>query len=622
MWLKNSITFLYVILATSGYAFGQEALAKKDTTIHGLATKKDSTQLYKNIETFSKRTRFTKFAYGLFFKPASPKKQKGTKHGYKKLTQKPYSDFEGKIIRHINIESLDPFSYSIADTIKVSTSFFSKTGNKLHLKTKKTTIRNMLLIRQNHSFDSLLVKESERLIRSQQYITDVSFYTKATAADSDSVDIYILVLDNWSIIPSGFISATRATLALNDKNFLGFGHDFKNSYTWYHDANDHAFNFNYFIPNIRNTFINSTIHYGTDEFGNSTKQFSIDRPFFSPFAKWAAGVNLSHQFRNDYWYSRDTILVQHDIIFNTQEYWAGNAMQIFKGNTEQKRTTNFVSAARFFKVRYKEKPNDLIDTLHLFANEDFFIASVGVSTRKYVRDKYIFMFGVTEDVPIGQVYSVTGGYQKRNNINRFYLGARFSYGKYYSWGYLSSNFEYGTFLNSLSTEQAVINAGITYFTGLIEIGKWKFRQFVKPEATIGINRFPYDSLTLNKGYGMDGFNSTTLSGNSRMLLTFQTQSYAPWNFIGFRFGPFISYSIGMLGDIQTGFKESKAFSHIGLGVLIKNANLIINTFQFSISYYPSIPGVGYNVLKLNSLKSTGFGFRDFEIGKPAIVMYQ
>jgi len=182
--------------------------------------------------------------------------------------------------------------------------------------------------------------------------------------------------------------------------------------------------------------------------------------------------------------------------------------------------------------------------------------------------------------------------------------------------------EYGTFLNSLKTEQSVINANITYFTRLIEIGEWKFRQFVKQEATIGINRFSYDNLTLNKGFGMDGFNSTTLSGNSRMMLTFQTQSYAPWNFIGFRFGPFISYSIGMLGDIQSGFKESKTFSHIGLGVLIKNANLIINTFQFSISYYPSIPGVGYNVFKLNSLKSTGFGFRDFEIEKPAIVIYQ
>jgi hypothetical protein len=173
----------------------------------------------------------------------------------------------------------------------------------------------------------------------------------------------------------------------------------------------------------------------------------------------------------------------------------------------------------------------------------------------------------------------------------------------------------------MNSEQAVINAGLTYFTGLIEIGKWKFRQFVKPEVTIGINRFLYDSLTLNKGYGMDGFNSTTLSGNSRMLFTFQTQSYAPWNFIGFRFGPFLSYSIGMLGDINSGFTDSKVFSHIGIGILIKNANLIINTFQLSISYYPTIPGVGYNVIKFNSLKSTNLGFRDFKVGKPAIISY-
>jgi hypothetical protein len=621
MWLKNSITFLCVFVAISGFAVGQKTLVVQDTATVKLVTKHDSTQLYKNIETFSKRSKLTKFAYRLFFKPASPQKQKGTRHGYKELTQKPYRAFEGKIVRHIVIETLDPFSYSIADTINVSSSLLSKTGNKFHIKTRKTTIKNLLLIKQNQSFDSLLVEESERLVRSQQYITDVSFFTKATALNSDSVDIYILVLDNWSIIPSGSLNATRMGLTLNDKNFLGFGHDFKNSYTWHHQTNDHAFNFRYFVPNIRNTFINSTIYYGTDEFGNSVRSFAVDRPFFSPFAKWAAGVNLSHHYKNDFWYLNNLVLAYHNIRFYSQDYWAGNAIQIFKGNTEQKRTTNLVSAVRFLQVRYQEKPNQEIDSLRQFANEDFIMASVGVTTRKYIRDKYIFMFGVTEDVPIGKAYSVTGGYQKRDQTNRFYLSARFSYGQYYSWGYLSSNLEYGTFLNSMNSEQAVINAGLTYFTGLIEIGKWKFRQFVKPEVTIGINRFLYDSLTLNKGYGMDGFNSTTLSGNSRMLFTFQTQSYAPWNFIGFRFGPFLSYSIGMLGDINSGFTDSKVFSHIGIGILIKNANLIINTFQLSISYYPTIPGVGYNVIKFNSLKSTNLGFRDFKVGKPAIISY-
>ena len=139
---------------------------------------------------------------------------------------------------------------------------------------------------------------------------------------------------------------------------------------------------------------------------------------------------------------------------------------------------------------------------------------------------------------------------------------------------------------------------------------------------MGINRFIFDSLTLNDGYGIDGFNSSSLSGTRRIMLTLQTQSYAPWNFIGFRFGPFLSFSFGKLGDAETGFKNSNLYSQIGIGVLIKNEHLVINTFQFSIAFYPSIPGNGQNVFKANSFRTVDFGFRDFEIGKPAIVVFQ
>ena len=136
---------------------------------------------------------------------------------------------------------------------------------------------------------------------------------------------------------------------------------------------------------------------------------------------------------------------------------------------------------------------------------------------------------------------------------------RYSFGNYNQWGYLSSDFEYGTFSHSSHSEQGVFTAGINYFTGLIEIGKWKFRQFIKPQIAIGINRFAYDTLTLNDGYGLDGFNSPILSGNSRLTFTLQTQSYSPWNFYGFHFGPFLTYSFGMPGEAVTGFKNSKIY---------------------------------------------------------------
>jgi hypothetical protein len=468
----------------------------------------------------------------------------------------------------------------------------------------------------------LLVKESERLVRSMGYVTDVSFTFKNASKNSDSVDVFIRELDKWSLIPDFSVSGSRVKVSLAANNFVGLGHEFNNGFSWQHTTGNSSFYTNYYIPNINNTYINSTFHYGLDEKGNTVRSFEVDRPFFSPFAKWAAGVNFTQLYLNEYVDSGDTLKIKQDYRLNAQDFWGGNALQVFKGNTENDRTTNFISAARFLRIRYLERPEVIAYNEHLFFNEDFYLGSIGISTRKYVKDKYIFKFGITEDVPIGKVYSVTGGFQQINGVDRLYAGARVSFGNYHPWGYMSANYELGTFIRSSIAEQGIFTFSVNYFTGIVEVGKWKFRQFIKPQLTIGFNRFESDSLTINDGFGIAGFNSNVLKGTSRAVLTFQTQSYSPWNFIGFRFGPYFICSFGMLGNETSGFKNSKAYSQVGLGVLIKNDNLVINTFQISLSFYPSIPGNGNNVFKINSFETQDFGFKDFEIGKPATIVFQ
>src|SRR5690606_10499995 len=49
---------------------------------------------------------------------------------------------QGKIIRNINITTLDPFGYSDSDSLKKPDKKLEALGNNLHLKTKKFTIRN------------------------------------------------------------------------------------------------------------------------------------------------------------------------------------------------------------------------------------------------------------------------------------------------------------------------------------------------------------------------------------------------------------------------------------------------------------------------------------------------
>jgi hypothetical protein len=612
MWFRriSILSVVSVILTVS--AFGQQTPVNTD-----------STHLYKDIETYSKRNKFNTFMYQLIFKPITIiSKKEVKKKVYKKLIQKPYSTFQGKIIRKIDIVTLDPFGNRANDTSKSEQNRLTKAGNYLHVKTQIIAIRNLLLIHENKPFDSFSVKESERLIRSQKFVHDVYFYVGSAGPKSDSVDIFIRELDNWSIIPQVAISTSAMKIDITDKNFLGLGHEFQNVFSRNISTGINSFRTNYFIPNIKTTYINSNLHYQVDGYGNIRRSLAFDRPFYSPFAKWAGGISFATQVIRDSLVGKTPLYIPLNLKFKTQDFWAAKAIRIFNGSTEDELATNLIFSARFLRIRYLNKPTNINDPLNIYSNENFYLAGIGISTRKYVQDKYIFKYGTIEDVPVGKVFELTGGYQLRNSTWRPYLGMLFSIGNYNEWGYLSTNIEYGTFFRASHTEQGVVTIGVNYFTGLFEIGKWKFRQFVKPQVTIGINRFSYDTLTLNDGRGIDGFNSTGFSGTNRFLFMLQTQSYAPWNFIGFRFGPFLVCSLGMLGDAISGFKKQKLYSQIGFGVLIKNENLVFNTFQISISFYPLIPGAGQNIFKMNSFSTTDFGFRDFEIGKPDIVMYR
>jgi len=606
---RVTIVFLFFYFCLHDYTCAQQAPARKD-----------SSRLYRDIETFSKKRKSTNFIYRIFFRPVDIPVAVKSKIKKKNL-QKPYSAFEGKIIRKINIETLDPFGYSVTDTTAPVQNALYKAGNKAHIKSQRITIRNLLLIHKDEPFDSLLAKESERLIRSQKYVHEVAFNIVLAGKKSDSVDIYIRESDTWSIIPEGTASTSTFRIDLTDKNFLGLGHEYQNVFSRDYSKGKNSFATNYSIPNIRNTYISTILHYGVDGYNNFDRSLTVDRAFFSPFAKWAAGVSVAYHYR------KDSVLIGLDYIplifkVNTEDYWAGKSQQIFKGNSEDARTTNLILTGRFSRTRYLEKPDALYDQFHIYSNEDFYLGGIGISTRKYFQDKYVFNYGVVEDVPIGKVYGITGGYQVRNNISRMYAGIRFSSGNYNEWGYLSCNLEYGTFFRSSRTEQGVFTAGLNYFTHLFEIGNWKFRQFVKPQLTWGLNRFSYENITINNENGIRGFSTPYLYGTNKFTLTLQMQSYSPWNVLGFHFGPYFIYSLGMIGTETTGFRGSEVFSQFGLGVLIKNEFLVFDIFQVSVSYYPVIPGAGENIFKLNQNSTTDFGFRDFVIGKPGTVAYQ
>lgn len=596
---------------------------------------KDSAQMYRNIENYSKRSKFFKVLHKMVFEPVEQKKASKVR----KKVKKKYINVEGKIIRNITIVTLDPFGYSEIDTLKKPKSWGEKTGNRLHIKTSKLAIKNLLLLRRNQPLDSLLVRESERLIRTQRYINRVKITPEPIAGNPDSVDVYVRVLDNWSLIPKASVSSSRTSFELEERNFLGSGHEFDNRLVTRLDDGKKAYFGKYIVPNILNTYIRTTLSYQYDLNDFYGKSINVERTFYSAYAKWAGGIYIDQQFRRDSLQNASSEYSLQNFKYTSQDAWGGRAIRIFNGTTETDRTTNLVLAGRVLNVQYKESPMIEYDSIDFFTGETFYLSGIGISTRQFVEDKYLFNYGIIEDVPIGKIYGITAGYQKKNNRGRLYVGARASFGNYFSFGYLSTNFEYGTFFRDNKPEQTTFSFQANYFTDLIELGKWKLRQFIKPQLILGNNRLNSmgDRVNLNEsspflgnygaGYqatntaGINGFNSA-LFGTKKLLLTFQTQSYSPWNVVGFRFNPYFNYTIAMIGDENVGLTKSRLYSKIGVGMIISNDYLVFSSFQLSISFYPTIPGAGDNLFQTNSFETTDFGFQDFELAKPRTVIYK
>ena len=581
---------------------------------------KDSAKMYRSIEKYAKKSKFRKFVYSMIFEPVSKQviKQNNFK---KKLKTINYTEVEGKIIRKIVVTTLEPFGYSEIDTTAKPTSFFDKSGNFFHIKTKNLAIKNLLLIQKNEPLDSLLVKESERLIRSQRFVGGVNVQTYLIA--KDSVDVEIRVLDSWSLIPDFSTSTTKSNFYLTEKNFLGLGHEFSNSYQQSLSSKDFGYGTTYTIPNIRNTYIKTILSYNIDLDGNYTKFINAERPFFSAYTRWAGGVILGQNLIKTKTIDVNQMVQIDNYKSNYQDYWVGHSFQIFKGNSEYNRSTNFITSARYYNRNYIEKPLLPIDSLGVYSSEKLYLISMGVSSRKFTQDKYIFNFNVIEDVGSGFIYNITSGYRFKNNQYKYYLGARIASGKYYKFGYLSGNLEGGTFFDNYKTIQSTISLKAVYFTNLFGFGKWKIRQFVKPQLIIGNNRLDSnsDKLTLNGVTGIQGFSSSILFGIKKFVATFQTQTYSPWKLLGFRMNPYLSYTMGMLGQPIDDFKYSKVYSQISLGFILSNDYLVFSNFQFSFSFYPTIPGEGNSIFKTNSISTYDFGLQSFEIPKPILVDY-
>jgi len=273
------------------------------------------------------------------------------------------------------------------------------------------------------------------------------------------------------------------------------------------------------------------------------------------------------------------------------------------------------------QTMYKRRPVKEVDVFLQNINRNLVLASIGISRRQFYKEKYLYRFGANEDVPIGFSLQLIGGQERREFRNiQYYTGASASVGWYRKMlGYMALQLSYGNYYNKTDLNRGLIRFNVNTFSNLVQYNKWAFRQFVSFQTIYGLNREQFEYVDLN-GSQMYGFSSDVLRGKSKSILNLETVFYTPFNIFGFRIAPVLLMGFGKIGDDFNSLINSRIFQAYSIGLLVRNENLVFQTFELSIGFYPYLPG-GNDVFRFNPVNSYRLRVRDFGLPRPDVLIY-
>lgn len=579
----------------------------------------DTTAIYEKIGSISSKHKFTQWIYdGIFVPPRDADEPAPSSPGSRRVN--PFLKYKGRIVRSIEVRTFDPFGYSVDDTTLAPVNVLQTWADRLHRKTRPRIVRNLLLVKEGQPLDPLQVTESERVLRAAPFVNDARIIAKPVG--KGSVDLVVLVHDKWSVDVDGEADLTSASARLRERNFLGWGQGLTQRVGYRLDEPKLELSGAHDVYNIGRSYISSDVFYTSGNTANAVG-FALARPFYSPLAEWAGGLNWSRTWGHyDVTDAEANVLARYGLENADADVWAGRSFVLGDGKSMGSQSSNIIVAARYAQTRYLDRPPPSVDVLGVYRNSSLLLVSAGLSIRQYYKERYLFRFGSSEDVPEGLLVRLTTGVQRRELApNRPYIGVDASRGRAYEgFGYLSASIGYGTFFERRNVIDGTFRLQLLYFSDLRTWGRWHFREFGRFHVTYGYNKPAFSQLDLN-GSQLYGFSSDVLRGTHKEVLDLETVAYAPYNLWGFRIAPVLLMGFGTIGDEQDPVFTGRIYSAFSLGLLVRNENLLVRTFEVTVGFYPYLPDSTGPGFRFNNFDSFTAGAPDLAFPEPSPISY-
>ncbi len=270
-------------------------------------------------------------------------------------------------------------------------------GNRIHTVTREDVIRTELLFKEGDKYDPLIISESERELRANDYLTD-EWIKVVPNHESKTVDIIVHTRDQWSLIVGGTFGGTdeniKSGLDFGEKNLLGYGQTLNYRFRSSNAGAAHAVGFK------DSTFASTRylLDLGYD-FTDSKDIYNLilEKPFYSLSTKSAHGAKVFYSDDNDA--NEKKKLKRSRVYYGwSNNFWGENIL----------RTTAVLSVGELDYLK-KGKPHLVSRDNKILFKFDFLF-----EPHRYVKDTYIERFRIVEDIPLGLGLTLTAGKQLKS----------------------------------------------------------------------------------------------------------------------------------------------------------------------------------------------------------------
>ncbi|HYK43545.1 MAG TPA: hypothetical protein VEV83_00150 [Parafilimonas sp.] len=509
-------------------------------------------------------------------------------------SEEAFLPYEGKTIRYIIVNQYR-FEKTFIDTTKSINYFGTKILNRLHKDTRQWAIRDDLFIHENTPLAVYQLADNERYLRSLDYIQDARIIVKPITGTQDSVDVYVITKDFFSL--NGQLnnaSPGKFKAKVGDVNLFGAAQNLQGAILIEKDRSPAiGTGIMYTKYNVAGTFIDATVGYTTinrdlhdGTMDEHAGYVTLQRILVSQYSHFAGGLTVGkYQSFNNYSKPEDYFFNYSYHVFDS---WLGYNLGPDKLIKDRTRKANQFISLRYFNTFFSQTPVQVQDKLNFrFNNKEAVLAQFTFFKQGYYKTNYIYGFGTTEDIPYGYNMAFTLGMYQQAYLSRPYAGLDANRYKVYNRGDIVQYFlRAGSFWDRGKWQDANILLGVSGFSRLFLFNNFKLRQYMRLSYTRQFNRIGLDPLGINNAFGLRYFSSDSITGNQRFSLHSETITFINYKVLGFKFSPFAFADVVALNLYNETFNKSVWYYGLGGGIRTRNENLVFRTSELRIVYFP------------------------------------